>query len=118
MGKACTIGKHGVQERLEEELKRLQQATGMVHSLRVAWRPSVDNSLSGEVKGEEVIIYECDESEALQVLRHEVIDFLVSHAIEPYKNVTNALIKVVNEAAYERKEKVVEAINRLVAETT
>jgi hypothetical protein len=32
--------------------------------------------------------------------------------------VTNALIKVVNKAAYERKEKVVEAINRLLAKMT
>ena len=114
MVKASTA-KHGVQERLEEELERLKQATGMGQGLRVAWMPSVDTPLSGEVRGEKVLIYEHDEGKALKVLQHEVVDYLVSQAIEPYKDITNRLIKHVTEDAYRRKEKVVEALTRLLA---
>ena len=53
-----------------------------------------------------VFIYERDCEEAVKTLRHEVIDYLVSHAIEPYREVTNRLIKMVDEDAYKRKERV------------
>ena len=70
--------------------------------------------MSGEVRGNAVYVYERDYEEAVKTLRHELIDYLVSRAIEPYKEVTNRLIKMVNEDAYKKKEKVVEALSRLI----
>jgi hypothetical protein len=61
-----------------------------------------------------IYIYEHNESKSLKTLRHEVIDFLVSQAIEPYKNVINHLIKMINEYAYKQKEKIVEALSNLI----
>ena len=75
--------------------------------------PNDGSNLSGEVKRNIVYLYERDCEEALKTLRHEVIDYLVNHAIEPYREVTNRLIKMVNEDAYKRREKVVEALSRL-----
>jgi len=66
------------------------------------------------VRGKVVFIYERDCEETVKTLRHELIDYLVSQAIEPYREVTNRLIKMINEDAYKRKEKVVEALSRLI----
>jgi hypothetical protein len=101
-------GRSRTQKRLGEELEQLMKASGL--GLTVTWMPLADKPLSGEVKGCTIFIYELDEGEALKTLRHEFLDFLVSQAIEPYRRVTNALIKMVNEDAYHAKEKAVNAI--------
>lgn len=87
--------------------------------LRLDWIPRREISksgkeLSGEVIGNVVFIYVEDYEEAVKTLRHELIDYCVSQAIEPYREVTNRLIKMINEDAYKRKEKVIEALTRLV----
>ena len=114
--KACATGKSSVQRRLDEELDQLTRMMGLDPGLAVVWMPRANNSLSGEVQGQRIFVYEPDEKEALDVLRHEVVDYLVSQAIEPYKEATNALIKMVNEVAYRTKERVVRALTRLCAE--
>lgn len=97
-----------VQKRLEDELYRLKIAFGLDPCLSVTWTPSTDGSLSGEVKGKSIRIYELEEEKAIHTLRHEVIDCLISDVIEPYKKVTNGLIKVINDEAYRRKERFIE----------
>jgi len=103
-----------VQTKLEEQLERLQGKLGLGLALRVVWMPNADSDLSGEVKGNDILIYEENEGKALDTLRHEILDYCISQAIEPYKEVTNRLIRMINEDAYKRKEKVVEALTRLV----
>ena len=103
-----------VQVKLEEELKRIQGKLRLGLGLVVVWMPNADSGLSGEVKGNDILIYEENEGKALDTLRHEILDYCISQAIEPYKEVTNRLIKVINEDAYKRKEKVVEALTRLL----
>jgi len=80
----------------------------------MVWSPSSDSKLSGEVKGNVLYIYESDGFRAVDVLRHEFIDYLVSEAVEPYRSVTNKLIQLLNEVAYKNKEKVVEALIKLL----
>ena len=101
------------QEMLEAELERLRTLSGLGAGLNVVWAPNTRNDLSGEVKGNSVYVYEEDEHKALETLWHEFVDYCVSQAIEPYKQVTNKLIALINEEAYKRKEQVVEAITRL-----
>lgn len=101
------------QGNLESELKRLQMLTGLGISLKVIWEPRNRSVLSGEVKGDSIYVYEEDEKRALETLWHEFLDYCVSKAIEPYREVTNKLIALINEEAYKRKEQVVEAITRL-----
>lgn len=95
---------------------------GLAANLRLKWIPQKAFSksgkeLSGEVMGNVVFIYEEDCKEAVKTLRHELIDYCVSQAIEPYREVTNRLIKMINEDAYRRKERVVEAFTDLIRES-
>jgi hypothetical protein len=50
----------------------------------------------------------------LETLRHEFLDYAISRVIEPYKQVTNKLITLINEEAYKRKERLVESLCKLV----
>ena len=101
-------------QRLEAELERLKRFSGVGLELKVVWKPSPDVALSGEVKNSLVYVYEVDEEKAVDTLRHEFLDYCVSQAIEPYKEVTNRLIRMINEDAYRRKERIVEALVKLL----
>ena len=100
--------------RLKAELERLVRTTGLGFELRVVWEPHLDGSLSGEVKNRLIHIYEADEEKAIKTLQHEFLDYCISQAIEPYKEVTNNLIRMLNDDAYKRKERIVEALVKLL----
>ena len=78
------------------------------------WRPNGSETLSGAVEGDIIYIYEEDEAKALNTLKHEVLDYAISQVIVPYKEVTNKLITLINEDAYQRKERLVEALNKIL----
>ncbi|TDA41894.1 MAG: hypothetical protein DSO07_00610, partial [Thermoproteota archaeon] len=82
--------------------------------LEVIWAPDADSKLSGEVKGKTIYIYESEEEKAVNTLIHEFIDFLVSRALEPYISFANAMIKLLSDIAYRRKEETIETIVRLL----
>jgi len=100
--------------RLEAELEQLKRLSGIGFELKVVWEPSTDRVLSGEVKNNSVFVYEVDEEKAVKTLRHEFLDYCISQAIQPYKDVSNMLIRVVNDDAYKRKERIVEALMKLL----
>ena len=102
------------QDRLIEELGRLQQKLGLGYELTVVWLPDNHNNLSGEVKGDQIRIYEEDEEKALETLKHEFLDYIISKTIEPYERIANKLIQMLNEEAYKRKEKLTEALVKLI----
>jgi len=78
--------------------------------LRHVWAPSRASELEGEVKGRVMYFYSGTLKAAVKTLRHEFLDYVVTQLIEPYKEVTNALIALINKQAYARKEKLVEAL--------
>lgn len=100
--------------RLEKELERIRRTLEMNEEFRVEWRPDPSKAEEGEVKGRKILIYSENESNALETLRHEVVDYLVSQTIEPYKEVANGLILLLNKQAYEKKERVIEKLSRLL----
>jgi hypothetical protein len=102
-----------VQAMLEAELKRLKKSMKLGYELTVLWVPNGNSKLSGEVRGDRIYIYDKDEEVALETLKHEFIDQAISKVIEPYKEVTNRLIAMINEDAYKKKEKLVNALERL-----
>jgi len=102
------------QKRLENELERLKKRLKVGYELKVVWSPNNIGNLAGEVKGETIYIYDESEKEALKTLRHEFLDYAISKLIEPYKNVTNKLIMLMNEEAYKHKEKFIEALVELI----
>jgi len=117
MGKQAST-KQILRRRLEAELEWLKRFFGLGLELNVVWKPSHGGALSGEVKGNLIYVYEMDEEKAVDTLRHEFLDYCLSQAIEPYKEVTNRLIRMINEDAYRRKEKIVEALVKLLNRDT
>ena len=103
-----------LQNILERELERLKHTLQMGYELKVVWIPGNDSKLAGEVKGNEILIYDETEDEALETLRHEFLDYAISKVIEPYREVANRLISLINEEAYRRKENLIESLSQLV----
>jgi len=102
-----------LQKRLEEELERLKKILG-INDLQVIWIPEGDPKLSGKVEDNTIFIYEVDEERAIDALRHEIIDYMISKVIEPYRAFANKLVELMNEEAYKRKEQVVESLKKLI----
>jgi hypothetical protein len=114
-GRKETTGRPAIQAELERELKALMEKLG-ISGLQIIWSPDDSCKLSGEVKGKVIQIYEPSLEKARETLMHEVLDYLVSQPIEPFKSVTNKLIELINEEVYKRKERVVEALIELFDE--
>jgi hypothetical protein len=108
------VARCDLQKRLESELERLKRKLGLGYELKVVWLPNNNSNLSGEVRGETIYIYDGDEGEALETLRHEFLDYAISKVIEPYKEIANKLILLVNEKAYKKKEMLIEALRKLI----
>ena len=98
---------------LEQLLRRLKEEIPLGRHLKLVYKPGNDSSLSGEVVGDTIYIYEVDGEKALETLIHEYFDYVMSIAIEPYRAFANLLIKHLNEEAYRKKEEIVEGIVRL-----
>ena len=99
--------------RLREELENIKRITGLGSGLSLIWAPDSCNPLSGEVKGSTMYIYDVMERKAMDTLHHEFLDSCVSEAIQPYIEVANLLMKLLNEYAYKRKEAIVEGLRNL-----
>lgn len=99
---------------LEEELERLKKVLNRGHELKVQWIPRENGKLSGEVRGEHIRVYDEDVGLAIETLKHEFVDHAVSKVIEPYMQVTNKLIGLLNEKAYQEKERLVEKLASLL----
>ena len=105
-----------VKRRLEAELERLKRLLNTGFELKVFWVPDPDSKLSGEVKkGGRILIYDEGLDEALATLKHEFLDYVLSRLIAPYREVASMVIKkFINERVYREKEKVVEALVKLL----
>lgn len=107
--------KYDFQKELESELERLKKILKMGYKLKVKWIPNNNSKISGEVRGDYIHIYDEYRGVALETLKHEFMDYAISKVIEPYKEVTNRLIALVNDIAYTRKEKLVEILTQLIS---
>jgi hypothetical protein len=99
---------------LEEELEKLKRLLKMGYELKVVWLPNGNSSLSGEVKGETIFIYEEEPEKALETLKHEFLDYSISQVIEPYRRIANQLIMLLNEEAYKKKEELIEKLVKII----
>ena len=100
-------------QRLETELARLKSKFRIGHELRLQWIPN-NGPKSGEVTGTTIRIYEAEPTKALDTLRHEFIEYLLTqHLVAPYKRLINKLISLFEEEMYDRKEKLVERLQEL-----
>ena len=93
---------------LDKELSRLKDKFQMAHELKVEWLPNPNSNKSGEVLGKTIYIYEEDEAKAVQTLRHEFLDYILSsELIAPYQKLINKLISLFEEEMHDRKEKLI-----------
>jgi hypothetical protein len=99
---------------LTKELEFLKRRLNLGHELTLKWLPGEKDGICGEVKENVILIYEDNETKALETLKHEFLDYIISKTIEPYEKIANKLIGLVNEDAYRRKEKLVEVLTKLI----
>ena len=102
------------QNNLTKELEFLKRRLNLGHELTLKWLPGEKDGICGEVKENVILIYEDNETKALETLKHEFLDYIISKTIEPYEKIANKLIGLVNEEAYRRKEKLVEVLTKLI----
>jgi len=107
--------------RLKEELESLKRRIGLGLDLHVVWVPghvkySIDGTpLSGEVKGNTIIIYVSDPDWAIETLKHKFLDYIIFHEIEgSYKDLINEMRDAFFIIMYRRKERVIERLSRVI----
>jgi hypothetical protein len=101
--------------RLRSELEKLKRMFGAGYELELVWMPDSTSGLSGGVKDDTIYIYEVEEDRALQALRHEFVDYLLtSRLVKPLVELVNLLIKSRETEIYREKERVVEILCRML----
>jgi len=102
-------------QRLEEELQRLQHMTNFGHEIVLEWLPGVAKFNNGKQLVEEVIentifIYDRNPQKALELVRHGFAEWILNQHTRPYRQLINKLITLFEEQHYERKEKLIESL--------
>jgi len=113
--KSIETSKDDTESKLSQEFERIKRLLEIAGLTRVVWRPNNSGNLCGEVKNKVVYIYECDGYKALEILRHEMIDYqITSFIIKPLLRMINMLIKLREQDIYLEKERIVENLSRLL----
>ncbi|MGA2625453.1 MAG: hypothetical protein ABSF63_00140 [Candidatus Bathyarchaeia archaeon] len=108
---------------LIDELELLRNRFGVSEQLQVLWVPGkravseIDHErlLHGETVGDTIYIYDESESEALETLRHEVLEhFVVDQNESDYVTLINHLIEAFNIVHRRRREELVAKLSELV----
>ena len=112
-------GKHEVEARLEAELEKLKRKVGIGFEVSFCWLPSTVKYRNGKQLAEEVIrdtilIYTEDPDEASELVCHGFVEWILNQHTKPYRQLVNKLITLFEEQQYERKEKTVEALMKLL----
>ena len=93
---------------LDQELLDLKSKFQMAQELKINWLLDANNKKSGEVLGNTIYIYETDEEKALDTLRHEFLEYILTYElVAPYKRLVNKLITLFEEEMYLKKEKLI-----------
>jgi hypothetical protein len=104
-----------VQPVLDEELARLKKLVPFEEDLTVQWKPLSQSTISGKVIGTTVYVYDEDPQEALNTLRHEYLDCLLTRKlVNPLVTLVNTFIKLREKEIYMEKERIVTHLLRLV----
>jgi len=122
----CRILKNGfrnaeVEAKLRKQLERLKQRVGMGYEVEVLWLPKTVRYRNGkelleEVKDHVIYIYAEDPGEAEKLLTHGFAEWLLNRHTKRYRLLINKLIEVFEQIQYEEKERLVDAIAKLMEE--
>ena len=91
----------------------------MGYEVKVQLLPGAVKYKNGKLLAEEVVndtifIYTENFQEALELVRHGFAEWILNQHTKPYRQLINKLITLFEEQQYERKEKTVGAIERLL----
>jgi len=105
---------------LRERLERLKDRLGMGYEVGVEWLPGTikfrdGRRLEEEVIGNTILIYAEDPDLAYGLLAHGFTEWLLNQHTKRYRLLINKLIELFEQIHYEEKERIVEAIARLLA---
>jgi hypothetical protein len=105
--------KSNIESTLAEELRRIEERLGLSLGLKVRWIPDPTKPYSGEVRDGCIFIYEGNEQHAIQVLKHEILDYLLtSKIVKPLVDLINLLIKCKEGEIYAEKEKLADILSK------
>jgi len=104
---------------LENELETLKLKAGTGFEVNSKWLPSTVKYKNGkqlleEVVGNTVFIYVEDLAEATHLLAHGFSEWLLNKHTRNYRLLINKLIELFEQIQYEEKEKLIEAMTRLL----
>lgn len=91
----------------------------MGYELKVKWLPGgLDHhdgrKLAEEVRGDTILIYSENPKEAIELLRHGFLEWLMNRNTKPYRQLINKLITLFEDLQYENKEETIESLERLL----
>jgi len=113
--KVCEAGCGDIESQVRREFDRLKDLLGFGFELELVWIPGAGKGLSAEVKEGRLYVYEEELEKALQALKHELVDYLItSKIVEPLVSLINMLIKSREAEIYRAKEVVVEKLVKLL----
>jgi hypothetical protein len=110
---------HLCKQVLEEEICSLQQRTKTGYEVRVKWLPGVvrqrdGKQLAEEVRGSTIIVYADSQAEAIKLVRHGFMEWMLNEHTKPYRQMINRLITLFEELQYDKKERTIDALTRLL----
>lgn len=97
---------------LEERMQRILDRLGI--PLRVKWIPNADLEKHGEITSGVLYVYDKNESEAWLTFQHEVYEYKFKEVTYAYRTLVNSLIEGFEKIAYERKERFLEFLPRIL----
>ena len=111
-----------VETRLKAELEELKRRAGKGFEVSVKWLPGTIKYKNGkqlleEVLGDTIIIYVEDPAEATKLLPHGFAEWLLNQHTKRYRLLINKLIELFEQIQYEEKEKLIDAITKLLTLT-
>lgn len=119
MGDTTLNVSHQLKCFLEHEIRSLQQRMKTGYEVRLKWLPGVvrrrdGKRLAEEVRGNTVIIYADNRQEAIELVRHGFMEWVLNQQTKPYRQLINRLIALFEELQYEKKERTIDALTRLL----
>jgi hypothetical protein len=104
-----------VQDVLDKKLVRLKTLIPCEEVTEVHWKPQVESSLSGEVVKGIIYVYDEGLGDAVETLRHEYLDCILTRKIiAPLTAIVNLFIEDKTREVYRQKERVVEGLSKLL----
>ena len=109
-------------ERLEDELQRIKTRVPMGSEVTLQWMPGTvklrnGRQLEEEVVGNRIFVYAENLDRAVELVAHGFAEWLLNQHSKPYRQMINKLIEFFEETQYGQKEKIADAVTKLLKGT-